>query len=351
MDVKEQSIANQSSLTEFLLLEFSEVRELQILHFFLFLAFYLTTITGNLLIISAVAFDHHLHTPMYFFLMNLAMKDLGQVSVIIPKSMANSLMNTRHISYLGCATQVLFLLFFLASDISLLTVMAYDRYIAICNPLQYEMLMNKQACIQMVASVWISSFLYGVLHTGGTFASPFCSNVVNQFFCEIPQLLKLACSDLNRIEIGAVLLGAVIAFSCFIFIIITYVHIFTAVLRIPSVEGRQKAFSTCLPHLMVFSTFVFTGCFAYLLPMSNTPSFLDLAFTMMYSMFPPLMNPVIYSMRNKEMKLSLSKLLGFRQSSMNAFFNFLCRCRCSGPFCMHSETSGYLIPYSSSPGV
>ncbi|XP_061447837.1 olfactory receptor 14I1-like [Rhineura floridana] len=322
MDIKEKRIDNQSSLTEFLLLEFSEVRELQIIHFFLFLAFYLTTVTGNLLIISAVAFDHHLHTPMYFFLMNLAMQDLGQVSVIIPQSMVNSLMNTRHISYLGCAAQVLFFLLFLASDFSILTIMAYDRYIAICKPLQYEMLMNKQTCIQMIASVWVSSFIYGVLHTGGTFASPFCSNVVNHFFCEIPQLLKLACSDLYLIEIGAVVLSAVIGLGCFIFIIITYVRIFMAVLKIPSVEGRQKAFSTCLPHLMVFSIFVFTGCFAYLLPMSDTPSFLDLAVTMIYSMVPPLINPVIYSMRSKEIKSSLSKLLGFRQASKNLFFNF-----------------------------
>ncbi|XP_028560224.2 olfactory receptor 14A16-like [Podarcis muralis] len=322
MHLKEQSRVNQTSISEFLLLEFSEVRELQILHFLLFLVLYLATVTGNLLIISAVAFDHHLHTPMYFFLMNLAMQDLGQVSVIIPKFMSNSLMNTRHISYSGCVAQVLFFLFFLASDFSLLTVMAYDRYIAICNPLQYEVLMNKQACIQMVTSVWISSFFYGLLHTGGTFAPTFCSNIVNQFFCEIPQLLKLTCSDLYLLEIGIVVVSAVIGLGCFIFIIITYVHIFTAVLKIPSIEGRQKAFSTCLPHLIVFSIFVFTGCFAYLKPTSNTPSHLDLALTIIYSMFPPLMNPVIYSMRNKEIKHSLLKLLGLRHSK-NSFFSFL----------------------------
>ncbi|XP_061447841.1 olfactory receptor 14A16-like [Rhineura floridana] len=320
MDVKEQSIANQSSLTEFLLLEFSEVRELQILYFFVFLAFYLATVIGNLLIISAVASDYRLHTPMYFFLMNLAMQDLGQASVIIPKSMANSLMNTRHISYLGCATQVLLHVFFSASNFSLLTVMAYDRYVAICNPLQYEMLMNKKACIQMVASVWITGFLYGVLNTGGTFASPFCSNVVNQFFCEIPQLLKLACSDLYLIETGVIVLSVFISLGCFIFIIITYVHIFTAVLRKPSTEGRQKAFSTCLPHLIVVSIYLFTGYFAFLRLPSDSSLHLDLAFAVLYSLVPPLLNPVIYSMRNKEIKSSLSKLLGLRHSSKNLFF-------------------------------
>ncbi|XP_066486074.1 olfactory receptor 14A16-like [Tiliqua scincoides] len=304
---------HNSSAVEFLLLEFSAIQELQLLHFLLFLALYLVTVTGNLLIICAVVLDHHLHTPMHFFLMNLAMQDLGQASVIVPKSMINSLMNTRHISYSGCVAQVLFFLSFLASDISLLTVMAYDRYVAICNPLQYEM--NKQACVQMVASVWITGLFDGALHASGTFAIPFCSNIVNQFFCEIPQLLKLACSDLYLIEIGAVALSVAIVFGCFAFIIVTYVKIFIVVMRIPSAEGRQKAFSTCLPHLTVFSTLVLTGSFAYLRPTSNTPSNLDLILTVIYSMFPPLLNPLIYSMRNKEIKSALAKLLSLRHTS------------------------------------
>ncbi|XP_066487053.1 olfactory receptor 14C36-like [Tiliqua scincoides] len=303
---------NQTTVSEFLLLEFSANRELQILHFLIFLVLYLTTVTGNFLIISAVALDYRLHTPMYFFLMNLAMQDLGQASVIIPKYMFNALMNTRRISYSGCVAQVLLYVFFVGSDVALLTVMAYDRHIAICNPLQYEMVMNKQACIQMVVSVWITGILYAMLHTGGTFASPFCSNIVNQFFCEIPQLLKLACSDLYLIEIAVVVLSVLVGLGCFIFIIVTYVQIFTAVLRIPSAEGQKKAFSTCLPHLFVFSIFLFTVCAAYLRPTSNTPSQLDLVFTIAYSMVPPMLNPVIYSMRNKDIKISLSKLLGLR---------------------------------------
>ncbi|XP_053215955.1 olfactory receptor 14A16-like [Podarcis raffonei] len=327
MIVMEQIIVNQSSLSGFLLLEFSELRELQILYFVVFLAFYLAALTGNLLIISAVAFDHHLHTPMYFFLMNLALQDLGSVSVIMPKSMANTILNTRYISNLGCVAQVLFFLFFIASDFFLLTVMAYDRYIAICKPLQYEMLMNRQACTQMIISVWIISFFYGVLHTGGTFAPPFCSNLVNQFFCEVPELLKLTCSDLYLIEIGVLAFSLVIALGCFIFIVVTYVYIFSSVLKIPSSAGRQKAFSTCLPHLIVCSLFVFTGYFAYLKPIFNSPPHLDLAFTVIYSMVPPLMNPVIYSMRNKEIKNALSKLLGLRHSSMNTFPNQLCKCK------------------------
>ncbi|XP_061444609.1 olfactory receptor 14J1-like [Rhineura floridana] len=303
---------NQTSLSEFLLLEFSKIREIQILHFLLFLVLYLIALVGNLLIISAVAFDHHLHTPMYFFLMNLAMQDIGSVSVIIPKSMANSLMNTQHISYAGCVAQVLLFVFFVGSDIALLTVMAYDRYVAICDPLQYEMVMNRRACMQMVTSVWIAGFLNAVLHTGGTFTTHFCSNVVNQFFCEIPQLLKLACSDLYITEIGPVVLSILIAFGCFVFIVVSYVQIFTAVLKIPSAQGRKKAFSTCLPHLIVFTIFLLTAFVAYLRPPSNTASHVDLVFAIIYSIVPPILNPVIYSMRNKDIKVALSKLRGVR---------------------------------------
>ncbi|XP_066485982.1 olfactory receptor 14A16-like [Tiliqua scincoides] len=312
-------MTNQSSLSEFLLLQFAEVRELQILHFLLFLVLYLAIVTGNLLIISAVAFDHRLHTPMYLFLMNLAIQDLGAVSVIMPKSMANSLFNTRHISYLECVAQVLLVILFLSSDIYLLTVMAYDRYVAICNPLQYEMMMNKQVCIKMIAGVWIVSLLHGSLHAAGTFATPFCSNVVNQFFCEVPPMLKLTCSDLNLPEIGAIVFGIVLALGCFVFVIITYVPIFISVSRIPSVQGRQKAFSTCLPHLIIFSTFIVTGSIAYLKPTPDAPSNLDLTFTVLYSIVPPMMNPLIYSIRNKEIKMSISKFLGF---SKRAFFGF-----------------------------
>ncbi|KAF7235428.1 Olfactory receptor 14J1 [Varanus komodoensis] len=308
-------MSNNASFSEFLLLSFSDVHKLQILHFLMFLVLYLVAVSGNLLIIAAVAFDHHLNSPMYFFLMNLAMQDLGQVTVILPKSMSNSLMNTRYISYSGCVAQVLLLFFFLSSDFFLLTVMAYDRYIAICKPLHYEILMNRRACMEMIASVWISGLVFGILHTSGTFATPFCSSAVNQFFCEIPQLLKLSCWEVNLIEIGVVLMSGVIALGCFIFIIVSYVQIFTTVLRMPSGQGRQKAFSTCLPHLIVFSIFVFSGWFSYISTICTTTSHVDLTFAVIYTMIPPLLNPMIYSMRNKEFKTALSKLLHLRNFS------------------------------------
>ncbi|XP_070623047.1 olfactory receptor 14A16-like [Erythrolamprus reginae] len=302
---------NQTTVSYFLLLEFSKKWHLQILHFFLFIVLYLSTIIANLLIISAVATDNRLHSPMYWFLMNLAVQDLGSVSVIVPKSIVNSLMDTRHISYLGCVVQVFLFVSFTASDLSLLTVMAYDRYVAICNPLHYEMVMNWKACTEIIILAWIISLFYGTLHTTGTFSILFCSNVINQFFCEIPQLLKLSCSDFNPFELGIVVASVIAGLGCFTFIIISYAMIFKAVLKIPSEQGRQKALSTCFPHLTVVLIFLLTGFFAYLRPPSNTPSYLDFGLSVLYSLLPPLFNPIIYSMRNKNIKFVLSKLLRF----------------------------------------
>ncbi|XP_032093897.1 olfactory receptor 14A16-like [Thamnophis elegans] len=302
---------NQTAIPYFLLLELSKNRHLQLLHFFFFFVLYLATLTTNLLIITAVAFDHQLHSPMYFFLMNLALQDLGIVSVTMPKSMINSLMDTRHISYFGCVAQVFLFLSFEASDVSILTVMAYDRYVAICNPLHYEMVMNWKTCIEIIILVWVAGVFCGILHTIGTFSVPFCSNVVNQFFCEIPQLIKLSCSGFNLVEIGIVVANITAALGCFSFIFISYGVIFKAVLKIPSEQGRQKALSTCIPHLIVVSVLILSVCFAYLRPSSNTSSELDFGSTVVYSLLPPLFNPIIYSMRNKNIKLILYKFWRF----------------------------------------
>ncbi|XP_034278815.1 olfactory receptor 14A16-like [Pantherophis guttatus] len=302
---------NQTTVPYFLLLEFSKNRQLQLLHFFLFFILYLATATANLLIISVIAFDHQLHSPMYFFLMNLALQDLGIASVIVPKSMINSLMDTRQISYFGCLAQIFLFVSFEAFELFLLTVMAYDRYVAICRPLHYEMVMNWKACIKIVILVGITGILYGMLHTTGTFYIPLCSNIINQFYCEIPQLLNLSCFGFNLLEIGLLGVSITAGFGCFIFIIFSYVMIFKAVLRIPSMKGRQKTFSTCLPHLIIFCILLVTSCLAYLRPPSNTPSYLDLVFTVLYSLLPPLFNPIIYSMRNKNIILVLAKLWRF----------------------------------------
>ncbi|XP_033024427.1 olfactory receptor 14A16-like [Lacerta agilis] len=302
-------MANLTSTSGFLLLEFSPVRELQVLHFFLFLALYLIIILGNLLIIVVIALDHRLHIPMYFFLMNLAISDIGSVSVTLPKSMFNLLMNSTHISYFECVSQIFFFLVFECFDFAILTIMAHDRYVAICNPLQYELIMNKEACIQMTNLAWITSVLYSALHTAGTFSMSFCSNIVDQFFCEIPKLMKLSCSDLYLVEVGIVVFSYIAALGCFIFIIKTYVWIFTTVLKIPSKQGQHKALSTCLPHLLVVSLYLSSGTFVYATPHSNISPDLDLVFSVIYAILPSLLNPFIYSLRSKEIQTALQKLL------------------------------------------
>ncbi|XP_066840310.1 olfactory receptor 14C36-like [Anser cygnoides] len=303
-------MSNSSSITEFLLLAFADTRELQLLHFALFLAIYLVALLGNGLILTAVACDHCLHTPMYFFLLNLALLDLGCISTTLPKAMANSLWDTRAISYAGCVAQLFLFLFFLSAEYSLLTIMAYDRYIAICKPLGYGSLLGSRACSQMAAAAWGSGLLNALLHTANTFSLPLCQgNSLDQFFCEIPQILKLSCSDSYLREIELLTFISFLGFGCFVFVLFSYVQIFRAVLRMPSEQGRHKAFSTCLPHVAVVSLFVSTGIFAYMNPSSISSPSLNLVVAVLYSVLPPVLNPFIYSMRNQELKNSIWKLL------------------------------------------
>ncbi|XP_040550673.1 olfactory receptor 14A16-like [Gallus gallus] len=302
---------NSSSISEFLLLALADTWQLQLLHFWLLLGIYLAALLGNGLISTAVACDHRLHTPMYFFLLNLALLDLGCISTTLPKAMANALWHTRAISYAGCAAQVFFFFFFLSAEYSLLTVMSYDRYMAICKPLHYGTLLGSRACATMAAAAWGSGLLHAVMHTANTFSLPLCQgNVVNQFFCEIPHILKLSCSESNYLrEVGCIVVSVLLELGCFVFIVVSYVQIFRAVLRMPSEQGRHKAFSTCLPHLAVLSLFLSSAFFAYLKPSSISSQSLDLVVSFLYSVVPSAVNPIIYSMRNQELKDALCKLM------------------------------------------
>ncbi|KAM9166750.1 olfactory receptor 14C36-like [Mergus octosetaceus] len=303
---------NISSVSEFLLLALADTRELQLLHFALLLGIYLAALLGNGLILSAVACHHRLHIPMYFFLLNLALLDLGCISTTLPKAMANALWDTRAISYQGCAAQVFFFVLLFGAEYYLLTVMAYDRYVAICKPLHYGSLLGSRACAQMAAAAWGSGFVYSVLHTANTFSLPLCQgNAVDQFFCEIPQILKLSCSNAYLREVRALVFSVFLAFGCFVFIVLSYVQVFRAVLRMPSEQGRHKAFSTCLPHLAVVSLMVSTAMFAYLKPPSFSSPSLDLVVTLLYSVLPLALNPIIYSMRNQELKNAVRKLFPY----------------------------------------
>uniref|UniRef100_A0A8V0XBG0 Olfactory receptor n=1 Tax=Gallus gallus TaxID=9031 RepID=A0A8V0XBG0_CHICK len=199
-------MANSSSISEFLLLALADTRQLQLLHFWLLLGIYLAALLGNGLISTAVACDHRLHTPMYFFLLNLALLDLGCISTTLPKAMANALWHTRHISYAGCAAQVFFFLFFISAEYSLLTIMSYDRYVAICKPLHYGTLLGSRACATMAAAAWGAGVLNSLLHTANTFSLPLCQgNAVDQFFCEIPQIAnEMPAGTLELIQAGLV---------------------------------------------------------------------------------------------------------------------------------------------------
>ncbi|XP_038031329.1 olfactory receptor 14C36-like [Anas platyrhynchos] len=310
-------MTNSSSISEFLLLAFPDTRELQLLHFALFLGIYLAALLGNGLILTAIACDHHLHTPMYFFLLNLALLDLGCISTTLPKAMANSIWDTRAIFYAGCIAQVFFFFFFFSAEYSLLTLMSYDRYVAICKPLHYGRLLGSRACAQMAAAAWGSGVLYALLHTANTFSLPLCQgNAVDQFFCEIPSILKLSCTDSYLREIGLLTFSGFLFLGCFVFILFSYVQILRAVLRMPSKQGRHKAFSTCLPHLAVVSLFLSTGMFAYLKPPSISSPSLNLVMTVLYSVMPPAVNPLIYSMRNQELMNAIRKVISWRYLRM-----------------------------------
>ncbi|KAM9270185.1 olfactory receptor 14C36-like [Morus bassanus] len=303
-------MSNSSSITHFLLLAFTDTEELQLLYFWLFLGIYLAALLGNGLITTTVACDHHLHTPMYFFLLNLSLLDLGSISTTVPKSMANSLWDTTAISYAGCAAQAFLFVFLISAEFFLLTVMAYDRYVAICKPLHYGTLLGSRACVRMAAAAWGSGFLHAVLHTANTFSLPLChGNAVDQFFCEIPQILKLFCSDIYLRKFGLLVVTVCLAFGCFLFILFSYVQIFRAVLMISSKKGQHKVFSTCLPHLAVVSLFVSTVMAACLKPPSISSPSMDMVVTFLYSVVPPAVNPLIYSMRNQELKDAVWKLM------------------------------------------
>ncbi|XP_030324139.1 olfactory receptor 14J1-like [Calypte anna] len=301
---------SSSSISQFLLLAFADRWELQLLHFWLFLGIYLAALLGNGLIITTIACDHRFHTPMYFFLLNLSLLDLGSLSTTLPKAMSNSLWDNTDISYKACTAQLFLFFFFITVEYCLLTIMFYDPYVAICKPLHYRTLLGSRACVHMAAAAWGPGFLNALLHTANTFSLPFCQgNALDQFFCEIPQILKLSCSYSYLRQLGLLVVSPCVAFFCFIFIVVSYVEIFRAVLRIPSEQGRHKAFSMCLPHLAVVSLFISTGIFAYLKSPSISSPSLDLVVSFLYSVCPPAVNPLIYSLRNQELKCVLCKLV------------------------------------------
>ncbi|XP_038599379.1 olfactory receptor 14A16-like [Tachyglossus aculeatus] len=298
---------NVSTVREFLLLGFSEIRELQLVHAALFLLVYLGALTWNLLIVAVTTLDRRLHTPMYLFLRHLSVLDLCLISVTLPKFVVFSLTDRRSISALGCVVQVFLVVVLATSELVVLTAMSCDRYAAICHPLRHEVIMSNTACGKMAAASWLSGVLFGVLYTASTFSLRFYgSDIVQQFFCDVPSLLKISCSK-DHVAINVSFTGGVaLSVVCFVSI---FVRIFQAVLRMPATEGRAKAFSTCLPHLGVLTVFFSTAVISYLKPVSDSPSTLDLLVSVFYTVVPPTLNPLIYSLRNRDLKAALGRVL------------------------------------------
>ncbi|PNJ22575.1 OR1D5 isoform 1 [Pongo abelii] len=301
---------NQSEGSEFLLLGMSESPEQQRILFWMFLSMYLVTVLGNVLIILAISSDSHLHTPMYFFLANLSFSDLFFVSNTIPKMLVNLQSQDKAISYAGCLTQLYFLLSLVALDNLILAVMAYDRYVAICCPLHYVTAMSPGLCVLLLSLCWVFSVLYGLIHTLLMTRVTFCgSRKIHYLFCEMYVLLWLACSNIHIIHTVLVATGCFIFLTPLGFTTTSYVRIVRTILQIPSASKKYKAFSTCALHLGVVSLFYGTLVMVYLQPL-HTYSMKDSVATVMYAVVTPMMNPFIYSLRNKDMHGALGKLLG-----------------------------------------
>ncbi|XP_036278759.1 olfactory receptor-like protein OLF4 [Pipistrellus kuhlii] len=297
---------NGTQISEFFLLGFTEDPELQPLIFGLFLSMYLITVLGNLLIILAVSSDSHLHTPMYFFLSNLSLIDICFTSTTIPKMLVNIQTKRKAIMYTGCITQIYFLILFSVLEIFLLTLMAYDRFVAICHPLHYMVIMNPRLCGLLVLLSWIMSVLNSLLHSLMALKLSFCANLeIPHFICELNQMIQLACSDtfLNNMVMyfAAVLLGG----GPFTGILYSYCKVVSCIRGMSSAQGKYKAFSTCASHLSVVSLFYCTLLGVYLSSAAIQSSHSSATASVMYTVVTPMLNPFIYSLRNKDIKQGL----------------------------------------------
>ncbi|XP_075404201.1 olfactory receptor 5B12-like [Tenrec ecaudatus] len=312
---------NSSEATEFILVGLTSDPKLQIPLFIIFLIIYFLTLVFNLGMILLILLDSRLHTPMYIFLSNLSLADIGYSSAITPKLMTGFLIGVNVISFNDCATQFFFFAFFSLIESDLLVVMAYDRYAAVCRPLHYNTLVTTNVCACLCLGCYFFSLLDGCIHTWNTFRLSFCrSNVIDHIFCDIPPLVAITCSDIHTAEIITFFIVGCNAFFSLTVILSSYVLIFATILRMRSAEGRKKAFSTCASHLTVVTGLYGTIIFAYLKPSSGNYMDLDKLASMFYSIILPMLNPLVYSVRNKEVKSAFIKVIGKAKSSMGFLF-------------------------------
>uniref|UniRef100_A0A8C6H965 Olfactory receptor n=1 Tax=Mus spicilegus TaxID=10103 RepID=A0A8C6H965_MUSSI len=305
---------NGSSVTEFILVGLTKDPDLQCPLFVLFLVMYVLTVLGNLSLITLIVLNSHLHTPMYFFLFNLSLVDFWYSSVFTPKMLMSFISEKNIISYRGCMTQLFFFSFFCISECYVLTVMAYDRYVAICNPLLYNIVMSPKLCLNLILGSYIMAFSSAMAHTGCMLRLTFCdANTINHYFCDIPPLLQLSCTSIyvNELEVFVVIGINIIVPTITIFI--SYGFILSSIFHISSKEGRSKAFSTCSSHIIAVSLFFGSGAFMYLKPSSAESMNESKVSSVFYTNTVPLLNPLIYSLRNKDVKIALIKTLSKRK--------------------------------------
>ncbi|XP_015270316.1 PREDICTED: olfactory receptor 5A2-like [Gekko japonicus] len=302
-------MSNQTSVDEFILLGLSDDTTVQVFLFLIFLSIYLITLVGNMLIMVVIRTDPQLHTPMYFFLSNLSFLDICYSSVTVPKMLESLLVTKKTISLSGCIAQIFFFIFMVGTEIFLLSAMAYDRYAAICNPLRYSMVISHRVCVQMVVGAWVSGFLDSLVNTLFLIDLQFCGpNYINHFSCELPLLLQMSCTSTFANEMVILTFSMTLGFAALLLIVASYVHIIGTILKISSSEGRQKAFSTCASHLTVVLLFCGTAFIRYMRPASGYSDTLDKLVSIQYSIVTPMLNPIIYSLKNKEVKTAVQKL-------------------------------------------
>ncbi|XP_055091542.1 olfactory receptor 7A10 [Symphalangus syndactylus] len=305
---------NNTIILEFLLLGISEEPESQPFLFGLFLSMYLVTVLGNVLIILATVSDSHLHTPMYFFLSNLSFVDICFVSTTVPKMLVNIQTHNKVITYAGCITQMCFFLLFVGLDNFLLTVMAYDRFVAICHPLHYMVIMNPQLCGLLALASWIMGVLNSVLQSLMVLPLPFCTHMeIPHFFCEINQVVHLACSDTFLNDMAMYLSSVLLGGAPLTGILYSYSQIVSSIRAISSAQGKYKAFSTCASHLSVVSLFYGTRLGVYLSSAATHNSHTGAAASVMYTVVTPMLNPFIYSLRNKDIKGAMKRFFRGKQ--------------------------------------
>ncbi|XP_044839683.1 olfactory receptor 5V1-like [Mauremys mutica] len=305
------TMKNQTIVTEFILLGLSSDPQMQILLFLVFIVIYLITLGINIVIMAVIRADSHLHTPMYFFLFHLSFVDICYSSVMVPKMLMNFLAEHKTISVNGCIAQIFLFILLAGNEAFILSAMAYDRYAAICDPLRYLERMSKGICVQLVSGAWAIGFFHALLNTVFSLKFHFCGpNQINHFSCELPPLLQLSCTDTLTNQVVLLTSSLVFGLSSFLLTLISYIYIISTILRIRSVEGRHKAFSTCSSHLIVVGLFYLTGFLRYTKPSSIFSVVLDEIFSIQYSILTPMLNPIIYSLKNKEVKTTLRNILG-----------------------------------------